>query len=218
MKREVSNWDLRRLYEKNDMVRADAGGCEGCHLCCTGMGTSVVLDPYDAFRLTKGLGIPFAEISGIEWNLQEGMLLPNLKMTGEEEACAFLNEEGRCSIHPYRPGLCRLFPLGRCYEEHGFKYYLQSEECPKENKSKVKIKKWLDQPELSGYEKYIFNWHAFIKELGERLIGCEDEKLRKDLWSFMASLFFGQAYNEDFYAEFEGRMEKARKLIKAIDW
>ncbi len=39
------------------------------------------------------------------------MILPNLKMSGEGEACTFLNEEGRCRIHPCRPGICRMFRL-----------------------------------------------------------------------------------------------------------
>ena len=29
----------------------------------------------------------------------DGMILPNLKMVGEDEHCIFLNQEGRCGIH-----------------------------------------------------------------------------------------------------------------------
>ena len=45
-----------KLYGLDDMVKADCAGCEGCHACCTGMGTSVVLDPFDAYRMTVGTG------------------------------------------------------------------------------------------------------------------------------------------------------------------
>ena len=38
-----------------------------------------------------------------------------------ENAQKFLNEQGRCSIHDSRPGFCRLFPLGRFYENGGFR-------------------------------------------------------------------------------------------------
>ena len=55
-----------------------------------------------------------------------------------------MNDAGRCSIHPYRPGICRLFPLGRYYEEDGFRHILQIHECEKTNRSKVKIRKWMD--------------------------------------------------------------------------
>ena len=49
MRREVSLEEIsdRRLYELNDMVKADCQDCAGCHDCCEGMGDSVVLDPMD---------------------------------------------------------------------------------------------------------------------------------------------------------------------------
>ena len=131
MKRNVDLAEISdgRLYKINDMVKADCHGCKGCHKCCTGMGNSVVLDPYDVYRLQKGLGKEFSGMLAEQWvelNVTGGVILPNLKMIGEEEECAFLNQEGRCSIHAVRPGVCRLFPLGRVYDEKGdFQYFLQ---------------------------------------------------------------------------------------------
>lgn len=60
-----------------------------------------------------------------------------------------------------------MFPLGRFYENHSFQYFLQVHECPKTDRSKVKIKKWLDTPNLKTYEKYIADWHFFLKGLQE---------------------------------------------------
>ena len=115
MKRYVSLEEISdgRLYTAKDMVRADCHGCEGCSACCHGMGESIILDPYDVYRLEKMEGFSFAESIGrtIELNVVDGVILPNLMMSGEKESCGFLDQEGRCSIHPYRPGICRLFPL-----------------------------------------------------------------------------------------------------------
>ena len=57
MRREVSLADISdgKLYDLNDMVRADAQGCSGCSACCRGMGSSVVLDPLDLYRLARYL-------------------------------------------------------------------------------------------------------------------------------------------------------------------
>ena len=102
-----------KLYCSNDMVKADCGDCKNCSSCCHQMGDSVVLDPYDAYRLQKGLNLTFNQLSGfIDFHVEEGIILPHLKTVGETYACVFLNQEERCSIHPYRPGICRLFPLG----------------------------------------------------------------------------------------------------------
>lgn len=122
MKRNVSLEEISdgRLYGYNDMVKADCHGCRGCHKCCTGMGNSVILDPYDMWRIRKGLNKSlqeFLEEGKVELHVVDGCILPNLAMTGTEEACGFLDREGRCSIHAFRPGVCRLFPLGRYYEE-----------------------------------------------------------------------------------------------------
>ena len=105
-----------RLYTSNDLVKADCGGCEGCSACCQGMGESIVLDPLDIHRLCCGLHTDFngLMVDKIELQIVDSVILPNLKMaSGNTEACSFLNPEGRCSIHAFRPGICRLFPLGR---------------------------------------------------------------------------------------------------------
>lgn len=222
MKREVRLDEIEKLYGINDMVKADCGGCEGCSVCCHGMGNSVVLDPFDIYRLETGLSLSFQELllEHVEFHVEEGLILPNLKMDGEEESCTFLNKDGRCRIHPHRPGLCRIFPLGRYYENDSFKYYLQIHQCPRENRSKVKVKKWIDMPDVKRNEKFILEWHGFIKELKGLFAGTEDEKLKKDVTSYMLNLFYMQVYHaeEDFYSQFEERLKKAEKLIKAIEW
>ena len=82
MKREVSLEDLKKLYSSNDMVKADCQGCPGCSDCCQGMGESIILDPFDVYRLRKNLNVSFEELldGQIELNVVDGVILPNLKM------------------------------------------------------------------------------------------------------------------------------------------
>ena len=53
MKRQVTMEEIsdRKLYTSNDLVKADCGDCEGCHACCTGMGSSIVLEQERLLRL-----------------------------------------------------------------------------------------------------------------------------------------------------------------------
>jgi len=101
-----------RLYGINDMVKAGCDGCSGCFECCQGMGNSIVLDPYDVYRLTTGLNCRFEDLLAdkLDLNVVDGIILPNLKMSTEGDRCVFLNMEGRCGIHSLRPGICRIFP------------------------------------------------------------------------------------------------------------
>ncbi len=219
MKRNVSLAEISdgRLYHENDMVKADCHGCKGCFGCCTGMGTSVILDPYDVYRLQAGIGkgLPrLLEEGAVELNVVDGIILPNLSMAGQEERCAFLDGEGRCSIHRSRPGVCRLFPLGRFYENGDFKYFLQTGECRESSRSKVKVAKWIDTPEHGRYHGFICDWHYFLNRQEEKVAGAEDSEEAKKLNLALLQIFFMEPYDtdEDFYGQFEERMGVARNL------
>ena len=58
MKRNVDLNEISdgRLYSANDMVKVECGDCAGCSACCQNMGTSVVLDPMDIWKMQRGTG------------------------------------------------------------------------------------------------------------------------------------------------------------------
>ena len=201
-----------KLYGLNEMVRAGCHDCQGCSDCCRGMGDTILLDPCDIYRLTKGLRKSFTELleDCVELHVEEALLLPNLRM-GKEDACIFLLEEGRCGIHEFRPGLCRAFPLGRNYEDGKLSYFLL-EECPMENKTKVKVEKWLGMPDSKPYHIFLTDWHYLIKDLKSRaaaLATREDEKLKEMNLLFLQT-FYIRAYltEKDFYSQFKERREE----------
>ncbi|HJD33113.1 MAG TPA: YkgJ family cysteine cluster protein [Candidatus Mediterraneibacter tabaqchaliae] len=219
MKRNVDLKEISdgRLYSSGDMVRADCRDCEGCSECCRGMGSSIILDPMDVWRLQKGIKKGFQallEEGKIELNMADGMILPNLKMDAEREACPFLDGQGRCSVHDCRPGLCRLFPLGRYYEENGFRYFIQIHECRKQDRGKIKIKKWLGIPNLKAYENYILEWHGFLNQCEDALETLSEENVRI-LELYVLRRFYETAYmaadENGFYEEFSARMEEVKE-------
>lgn len=221
MRRDVTLADISdgKLYDSNDMVKADCQDCKGCCDCCKGMGDTVVLDPYDVFRLSAGLKKTAEQTiaEDLELGIIDGNILPHLKMAdGEEERCTFLNSEGRCSIHPYRPGICRLFPLGRYYEENSYKYFLQIYECKKTNRTKVKAKKWIDTPNTTTYERYIADWHFFLLDTQEVMYNAEDESLSRNLNMYVLKQFYIRPYRADmdFYVQFYNRLQEAQILLE----
>lgn len=244
MKRNVSLEEISdgRLYNRNDMVKAGCGDCKGCSSCCSGMGNSVILDPYDLYRMTVLMGSTFEELmqGRIELNVVDGIILPNLSMSDASETCSFLNEQGRCSIHAYRPGICRLFPLGRyyptdntdsqklgangetnaaamdqsCRKNRGFQYFLQVHECPAPNKTKVKVEKWMDTPQLARYEQFICEWHYFLEDVEKRIAEETDDTTIKNINLFLLKLFYIMPYQkEDFYGQFAARLAQAKEVL-----
>lgn len=211
--RKVENLDEisdGRIYGLNDMVRADCQDCQGCSDCCQAMGKSILLDPLDIFRLCKNTRFSFEQLLAdkVELNVVDGIILPNLRMIGQKEQCSFLNEEGRCSIHEFRPGICRLFPLGRCYDDHSFQCFLQVNECSKKNRTKVKVSKWIDTPDLKRNQQYILDWHNFLKAVEKLLQESKNEELHRTVNMYILNNFFVKPYDyeEDFYSEFSQRL------------
>ncbi len=208
-----------KLYGSNDMAKTDCNGCSGCSSCCEGMGSSIVLDPLDVHRLCTGIHKSFEELlnTSLELNVADGIILPNLKMSGTNDSCAFLHE-GRCSIHALRPGICRIFPLGRFYKNHSFKYFLQVHECPAPGKSKIKIRKWIDTPDIKRYEKYITDWHYYLKDLQEYAMNFEHGENIQKLSMYLLRQFYLKAFaaDGDFYQEFYERLEESRTYTDKI--
>lgn len=215
MKRQISMEEISdgKLYSLNDLVKAGCNDCKGCFACCQGMGNSIVLDPLDVYMLYKNLNQTTEELlltGKLELQVVDGIILPNLKMGGEKEQCAFLNKEGRCSIHAFRPGICRLFPLGRFYENGSFRYFLQIYECKNKNRTKVKVRKWIDMPEIGKYEKFINDWHYFLKDLEERLEQASEEECKRINMVILQTFYFLPFEDgQDFYMQFEERLKNS---------
>lgn len=208
-----------KKYSINDMVKADCDDCKGCSACCHGMGSSIVLDPLDVHRLMSHFQTRFEVLleDKIELNIVDGVILPNLKMNtqAEGEPCVFLDAEGRCSIHEDRPGICRIFPLGRVYEDNSFSYILQIHECQKENRSKVKVSKWIDTPDLKKNQQFITDWHYFLKAAQARLAAGGDEEQIKRTAMQILQYFYIEPYHTDcdFYEQFDKRLIQMKKLV-----
>jgi len=222
MKRDVSLAEISdgKLYEVNDLVKAGCNDCKGCSTCCQGMGNSIILDPLDINRLVDNLNSTFEEllVDKIELNIVDGIIIPNLKMSVLSERCSFLNGEGRCEIHVFRPGICRLFPLGRYYEDHSFKYFLQVHECKKENKTKIKVRKWIDTLDLKSNERFVIDWHYFIDDIQNVIKKMQDDNLIKDINMYVLKNFYMKPFdtNIDFYLQFNGRLKEAEKFVAGI--
>lgn len=219
MKRYIHMDDISdgKLYTSSDLVRAH---CMGCGSCCRGMGTSIILDPLDMFRLTGHLNCTFEAMmqDAIELNVVDGLILPNLKMKADGDCCAFLDSENRCRVHGVRPGICRLFPLGRYYENRSFRYFLQIYECKNSHAGKVKVKKWLEEANLAEQEAFISRWHYFLKDTQELLDQKADDGLRRQISMYILQKFYIEPLGEakDFYRHFEARVSEAEQLFQKI--
>ena len=169
-----------KLMSSSDMARVGCNGCEGCCECCKNRGSSITLDSWDVSQLKDGLNRGFQELVDNGFIVLEpvnGVILPVLGKKRTADECIFLGEDGRCRIHPFRPGICRMFPLARLYHEDGsFSYFLQEGECERPNGVKIKISKWLEIRNITEYEKAVRSYHDRLVELRNALAESADSE------------------------------------------
>jgi hypothetical protein len=223
MEREIDLKEVSdgRLYASGDMVRIGCNDCRGCSECCRVVEDTILLDPYDIFQLERCLQTGFEELLSerIELSVVDYLIQPHLKIR-PGKGCTFLSEDGRCRIHDARPGFCRMYPMGRIYENGDFKYFLQVKECRYPDKTKVKLKKWLGIPNLTAYEQYIRDWHYFLKGIQKTLRETENQEIVKSMNLYLLNQFYVTAYetggeedNTAFYQQFYGRLKDSREAL-----
>ena len=226
MEREIDLKEITdgKFYTANDMVKIGCNDCEGCSECCRVVEDTIILDPYDIYQLQCGTGMVFQGLmeGSIALQVVDGIVQPNLNVRTDGQGCVFLSDEGRCTIHGYRPGFCRMFPMGRIYEGDDFKYILQVHECTYPNKTKMKVKKWIGIPELSKYEQYVRDWHALLRKVKGIIGKTENDTIVKNLNMYILGQFYSKPYSisdtkelQDFYPQFYERVKEAKAIIEA---
>lgn len=212
---DISQISDGKKYRAEDMVKLGCKDCEGCSSCCHEVSDTIIIDPYDLYEMSKGLHTNFNSLVQDELSLRvvDGMVMPMMNITADK-GCLFLREDGRCRIHDFRPGFCRLFPLGRVYDEDEMYYILQKDACPNAQ-TKVKIKKWLDIPELPKYEKYVKDWHEFQKLVRENLSETDDDQTIHNAAMAILNMFYVKEYDitESFYPQFYERLGKMKDVF-----
>jgi Fe-S-cluster containining protein len=80
--------------------------CRRCLKCCHHK--NIQLNPYEVARLARNRGLTTDEFRAAFTDQRAGLALRQT----QSGACMFLGKEG-CTVHPDRPLVCRLYPLGR---------------------------------------------------------------------------------------------------------
>ena len=220
------------LYSRDDQVKIACNDCKGCQHCCENMDDTIVLDPFDVWQLTHRLTVSGGEKVTFELLISEdgplalgnydGMILPHIKMVATDRedvgACPFLSE-GRCSIHFCRPGICRLYPLGRIFIEKNEKaeigYIILDKElgCNIQDTYHIKVSDWLEIAD-ERYDDFLVKWHQLKKAMISQIESGKfdvDSKEYMQMQTEILRVFFFTPYGNDFFKEFDERFERLGK-------
>ena len=94
------------LTPQQSAARAEPFGytCRACSRCCAHK--IIQVNPYEIARLARHLRMATREFRNRY--TERGAILKR----NDDDVCVFLKDAG-CSVHPARPLVCRLYPLGR---------------------------------------------------------------------------------------------------------
>ena len=78
-----------------------------------------------------------------------------------------------------------------------------------QNRTKVKIRKWLGISALPQYERFLIVWHDLRKYIQEEIAGRQSDVYTQKINVRMLEVFYQTPYDtaEDFYAQFEKRQK-----------
>ena len=99
---------MSAVTDQQKQVRSEPFGyvCHRCLRCCRDK--VIQVNPYEVARLARNRGQTTTEFRAAWTEDGEGTLLKRR----DDGTCVFLTAEG-CGVHPDRPLVCRLYPLGR---------------------------------------------------------------------------------------------------------
>lgn len=139
--------------------------CRACGRCCSGK--VIMAGPHEVLGMSRLLGIGTTEFH--ERYADNGGTTLRFD---EDGRCVFLTEAG-CRVHPRRPLVCRLYPLGRATDGAGdekFALFPRQEDCEAEYGTDGTIADFL---ESQGVAPYI-EWSARYGALYGRMLGLLD--------------------------------------------
>ena len=166
--------------------------CDGCRdgssdCCCNRKNDPIIINPYDVYKLQKGLGKNSREIidehcipilggqSGYPLLLLKAKKIQRPYIV--EEVCTFLqrttDENGKsrryCSVHDFKPGVCSIFPLGRVQSPGDeMIYFLQDINCglkPTEKDPKITIKEYV--PNLENEDAAFLKYYEVMSKISK---------------------------------------------------
>ena len=136
--------------------------CRACGQCCAGK--IIMAGPHEVLGMARLLGMSTTEF--LSRHTDHGGTTLRF---GEDGRCSFVTPEG-CRVHPRRPLVCRLYPLGRATDgEGGEKFALFPKEagCKAEFGEDGTIETFLKSQGVAPY----IEWSRRYGDLYRRMLG-----------------------------------------------
>lgn len=209
--------------------------CRKCGKCCKNQDT-ILFTPRDIFRIAQKVRKSPLDVvkdyTEVYIGPQSRIPLVHLLMRGPKNACPFLAEDGRCSIHDCKPIVCALYPLGRvvvgeqpgeaidCNNKTQVRYII-SGQCGSMKKTHT-VRDWLADFGIPEDDKFFLSWTETITELGLFVRRLQEKKISErvlqPMWNAMFfNLYVNYDMSQKFFPQFQENSKKLRKDMAEIE-
>ena len=208
--------------------------CRQCGKCCKNQNT-ILFSPWDIFKIAKKIGkSPFSVIrdyTEVYIGPQSRIPVVHLLMQGKKNACPFLTEEGRCSIHDAKPTVCALYPLGRVVTsetpDHALDsggenivHYIMSGQCGSAKKTHT-VREWLASFGIPEHDEFFYLWTGMQLKLSLLIREMESKgisgKALQPVWNVIfTGLYIAYNTEEEFIPQFERNTAKLLADLSAL--
>jgi uncharacterized protein len=155
--------------------------CTKCGKCCDQ--TIIHLYPFDIKLICDNLGI---SVDGFHQKYSMFKLDENniyRCALRNKPKCPFKKEDNTCGIYNFRPIRCRLFPVGRFYDDEKILYLLSNFPSPGfDSNKKQSFEQWVNDQGVSLYDKLATDWNRFLINLKEIELGLDDQQRFKEIF------------------------------------
>lgn len=208
--------------------------CRRCGKCCKNQDT-ILFSPWDVFRIGKKVGKSPATVikdyTEVYVGPQSRIPVVHLLMQGKKNACPFLTEEGRCSIHDVKPTVCALYPLGRVITSQApgealdsgaenIVHYILSGQCGSAKKTHT-VREWLANFGIPEHDEFFYLWTGMQLKLSLLVRELEDRgvssKALHPIWNVIfTGLYTAYDTEQEFMPQFEQNTAKLLADLSAL--
>lgn len=200
-----------------------AFSCDRCGRCCRER-EDILLNPADLFRIANFLDLTPREVTEryCECYIGPDSRIPILRLKPKpyRNTCPFLGPQG-CSVHPAKPTVCALFPLGRAYipQKDKLVYFNQSAPCGS-GKTSHSVQDWLASFGLSYADEDSLRWMRLTPRLSlwmrEHEPHLREDELRT-IWTAMQNLCYLQYdIHQPFSQQFIRNTDELLQLLPGV--
>lgn len=232
--------DERALNIFNNLERMKIGlddtfqfDCKTCGKCCIHR-DDVLLHPKDIYNMAKELHLTTEELieKYCEVYIGQDSRIPivRLKPRGSVHRCPLLKDR-KCQVHDAKPGICKLYPLGRYLvllgktsadiDMDSVQYIFNKPDCKgSEGTETHTVREWLESFGIPVKDEFFIKWQKLVMEMGTVFRKIEKKVSEKTLEMLWNAAFIGLYlhYNTelDFMSQFDENAQKFAELLHSV--